>query len=218
MCGRYTLANPEDLHERFETTNALDDLTPHYNIAPGQAMPVVTRNSPNRLEIMRWGLVPVWATDIRIGYRMINARAETVREKPAFRSSFKSRRCLVPISGYYEWKKEGANKQPYYYRLKKEALITLAGLTAQWYDDHGNELQTFTIITTAANSLASEVHDRMPVILTKKDEDIWLDPLTPLPVAEQLLKPFDPDRMESFPVSSDVGNPRNNTSSLINSL
>jgi len=163
MCGRYTLDQVEALRARFMAENGLEGFRATYNAASGQSLPGVTRNSPNCVELMRWGLVPAWADDPKVGYRMINAGAETVAEKPAFRSSFRSKRCLVPVTGYYEWKKEGTKKQPYYYRLREQEAFALAGLSAEWHDAQGNELRSFAVITTAAIELAAEVHDRMPV-------------------------------------------------------
>jgi len=216
MCGRYTLVQTGGLASRFDTQNELKELRPNYNASPGQAMPVVTRNSPNILQIMQWGLVPSWAKDPKIGYKMINARAETVAEKPSFRSALKRRRCLVPATGFYEWKRQGNLKQPMYIRVEDQEIVALAGLYEHWQDPEGNELMSYTIITTTPNSLMESIHDRMPVILPREAEDQWLDsslddPLKLLP----LLIPYSAKQMAAHPVSVEVNSPRNNAPSLL---
>ncbi len=205
----------QKIAERFQSDAAGIELKPSYNIAPGQSLPVVTRNSPNKLEIMKWGLVPSWADDVRIGYKMLNARGETVAEKPAFRSAFKSRRCLVPTNGYYEWKKEAGHKVPYLFRLKGGGLFSFAGLYERWHAAEGNELSTYTVITTRPNTLAEQVHDRMPVILQPGAEDAWLNSETPVEQLLGLLVPYPEEDMEAFPVSSDVNKPVNNSEALV---
>ncbi len=215
MCGRYTLIQTGDLGERFGAPEVPDGLRPSFNAAPGQDLPVVTGGGPHKVEVMRWGLVPSWAKDPRIGYKMINARAETAAEKPSFRASFKSRRCLVPASGYYEWKREGGKKQPYYFTVKGEDLFALAGLWAEWRDENGNALQSFTILTTEPNALAAGVHDRMPVILGREHEASWLDGNTAPKVILETLQPLDPERMEAWPVSARVNSPHHNDPVLI---
>ena len=215
MCGRYVLQQPEELQARFQTENSLD-LRPSYNVAPSKMMPVVTRNSPNRLTLMKWGLVPSWAKDPKIGFKIINARAEGIEDKPSFRLAVRRSRCLVPASGYYEWKKEGSAKIPYLFRLKDQELFAFAGLCECWHDAEGKELLTYTIITTAPNELTAEVHDRMPVILKTEDENEWLDSAVNDPdQAVRLLRTYDAEGMESFPVSAKVGSPANNDPSLI---
>ena len=147
MCGRYTLIETDGLNTCFDADNDLKDLCPNYNVAPGQIMPVVNHNSPNKLELMKWGLVPFWAKDSQIGYKMINARAEGIQDKPSFRSALKTKRCLVPTTGFYEWKKENDIKQPYFIHLKNQEMFSFAGLYETWKDAEGNELKTYTIIT-----------------------------------------------------------------------
>lgn len=219
MCGRYTLFTTEGLEDRFGVGLDGLELQPNYNVAPGQTMPVIVRHGKNELEMMRWGLVPFWAKDEKIGYKMINARAETLQEKPAFRAAFKSRRCLVPASGYYEWLKEGASKTPYLFTLKGEKVFSLAGLYETWTDPQGMQLATYTIITTEPNALAAKVHDRMPAILLPEEEAEWLDNEAVDTVrVTRLLGPFSEDRMESYPVSTAVGDPSNNELTLINPL
>jgi putative SOS response-associated peptidase YedK len=217
MCGRYTLVDPGAIAARYGTANVLEELHPRYNAAPGQGLPVIVREEGKaRAEVMRWGLVPSWAKDPGIGYRMINARAETAAEKPSFRSAFRRRRCLVPTTGFYEWKKEGEAKQPYFIHLKEVDLFSFVGLYERWRDAAGNELATFTILTTEPNVLLRSIHDRMPVILRREDEGMWID--TENKDADGfagLLRPYDPDAMEVYQVSGAVNSPGNEARSLI---
>lgn len=217
MCGRYALIVVGDgsLQRRFSLEELLD-VPPRYNVAPTQTLPVIVRQSPNHIQMMRWGLIPSWAKDATIGTRMINARAETVAEKPAFRTPLRSHRCLVPASGFYEWKREGTSKQPYFIHLKDEPLFAFAGLYDRWRDPQGQDVWSYTIITTAANAVTAPVHDRMPVILRREDEDEWLnadntEPEHLLP----LLRPYPADAMEAYPVSSAVNSPRNDAPDLV---
>ncbi|KPV53102.1 hypothetical protein SE17_11560 [Kouleothrix aurantiaca] len=215
MCGRYTFEPIDDVLERFDIDGAELDLEPNYNVAPTQTMPVVVRNSPNHLEFMRWGLIPSWAKDWKIGYKMINARAETVAEKPAYRKAFASQRCLVPASGFYEWRKTDDGKIPHYIHLKSGELFAFAGLYDVWHDEQGREVHTYTIITTEPNALMYEIHDRMPVILKRQDEEIWVDPaVKDRERLEALLVPYSSDEMEAYPVSPRVNSPRNNDTTL----
>jgi putative SOS response-associated peptidase YedK len=224
MCGRYTLVTASNLYDRFsaEDLGNNPDMMSDYNVAPGRIMPVVTRNSPNKLVMMKWGLVPFWAKDPKIGYKMINARADSLTTKPSFRNAFKKQRCLVPASGFYEWKEsdtktEKGTKQkiPYYIKIKDQGLFAFAGLYDVWKDAEGKEIQTYTIITTKPNSLVDKIHDRMPVIVAEDNESIWLDGSTDENALKELLQPFSAKKMEAYPVSSDVNNPRNNSENLI---
>ena len=168
MCGRYTqtLAGPI-LLSRFRLEETVLDLKPRYNIAPGQEAAVVVREETTTLAAMRWGLVPSWAKEPAIGNRMINARAETITEKPSFKRLIERRRCLVPADGFYEWRREAKGKVPMRFILKSREPFAFAGLWDRWRNPEGAELRTFTIITTAANELMRPVHDRMPVILAR---------------------------------------------------
>jgi putative SOS response-associated peptidase YedK len=216
MCGRYTLANVEGLQDRFDTENRLAGIRPNYNVAPGQSMPVITRNSPNKIEIMKWGFVPSWAKDVKIGYKMINARAEGIEVKPSFRSAIKCRRCLVPATGFYEWKKKEGIKVPMHIRLSDREVFSFAGLWEHWQDKDGNELNTYTIITTSPNGVIAGIHDRMPVILREEEEDMWIDPEIQDPAhVLGLLRPYTEKGMEAYPVSEAVGNVRNNSKELL---
>lgn len=178
MCGRYVFSPSKDMKDRFdliESQQQLFDLEATFNVAPGFNEPVVVQNSPNHLELMRWGLVPPWAKDIRIGYKMINARAETLLQKSSFKKPFMNKRCIVPVSGFFEWQATSEGKEPYYIRVKNEDMFGLAGLYEIAHDAEGRELKTFTIITTSPNKFMAEIHDRMPVIIPKDKLNYWLD-------------------------------------------
>lgn len=206
MCGRFTLGEVRELVTRFSIDHPLVDVPrPRYNIAPGQDVPIVSAEGSRSMTLMRWGLVPFWAKDPKIGNRMINARSESVTEKPAFRSAMKTRRCIVPTTGFYEWKKTGGGKQPYLARLRDERLFGMAGLYERWTSPQKAEMLSFTILTTAANGLMANIHDRMPVILDRRDEGAWLT-LEPLDASElkRIFTPIPPERMEAYAVSSRV--------------
>lgn len=203
MCGRFTLIHPETLQERFATQQALPGLLPRDNIAPGQ--PVVIVTNERELEPARWGLVPRWARDARSGTAPINARAETVAAKPAFREPFRHRRCLIPATGFYEWRATPAGKVPYHFRPTDQEVFGMAGLEGTWIDANGRELRTCAVITTVANELVAPIHDRMPVILSPEDEALWLDPEVADPACLQtLLQPYHARAMEAHPVSTAI--------------
>lgn len=219
MCGRYTLSSKGDEVALLFDLREIPQLPLRYNIAPTQETAVVRvekPGEPRRLDLLRWGLIPYWAKEASIGNRMINARAESVAEKPAFRWSFRKQRCLIPADAFYEWKKEGKAKQPYLIRRKDAKPFAFAGLWARWQDPERGPLDTFTILTTDANELIRPLHDRMPVILDRKDFDLWLDPACDdRERLEPLLKPFDPQQMETFPVSRTVNSPANDVADCI---
>lgn len=237
MCGRYLLkADPRLLERAFgvEFSETPRDLVPRFNIAPTQAVPIV-RGRPVRgraerdltilrrsdegagrkLVIARWGLIPGWAQDPSIGNRMINARAETLGDKPAFRAAFRARRCVVPASGFYEWQRKGRGpKQPYLIRRREGRPIGFAGLWETWQDPATGEVVTScTIITCAPNALMSELHDRMPVILDAADYDAWLDPGSPR--SGELLRPCPDAWLEAVPVSTRVNSPANDDETIL---
>ena len=217
MCGRFTIGEIKELLPRFSIEAPVADMPrPRFNIAPGQDVPIIIKGSPNRLAMMRWGLIPFWSKDPKIGSKLINARAEGVAERPAFRASLKDRRCLVPTTGFYEWRGTGPGKTPYLARRKDDRLFAMAGLYDRWRSPSGEEVTSFTIITTAANELMAKVHDRMPVILSRGDEDLWLSP-GPLPgeELERLFRPFPAERMEAYPVSKLVNDASNDSPELI---
>ena len=209
MCGRYTLKTPPaELAELF----GLGDppaLAPRYNIAPTQPVPAVRSSAGDGREwaLLRWGLVPGWADDPSVGNRMINARAETVAAKAAFRNALKNRRCLVAADGFYEWKREGRQKQPFHIRLRGGGPFAFAGLWERWTKG-GEPLESCTFLTTGPNELMQPLHDRMPVIIAPEDFDLWLDPaVRDAEALAHLLRPFPAERMEAFPVSKHVNSP-----------
>lgn len=193
MCGRFFLDKIDELEDRFElevSDDTLDKLIENFNISPGQNIPVVTRHSPNRLVLMRWGLIPSWSKDAKTGYKMINARVEGIESKPSFRKPLRSQRCLIPASGYYEWKREGKTNTPYSFKPTNSVLIAMAGLYDIWQSPNGQSIHSCAIITTAANNQTKPIHDRMPVILEKDNESAWLDPdITETSEILSILKP-----------------------------
>ena len=215
MCGRFTLRTPANLIIEQFGAKLEDGLAgawkPRYNVAPTQMFPVLL--GPERLlRPMRWGLVPFWAKDPKQGARMINARSETVATKPAFRAAFKKRRCAVPADGYFEWVKQGKQKQPYWIRRQDERPFLMAGLWETWGPpaDDLPQLETFTILTTAANSATAMVHDRMPVILDEDDYDRWLDPeVSQAEGVSDLFEPYDSEAIRVDAVSTRVNSVRN---------
>jgi putative SOS response-associated peptidase YedK len=210
MCGRFTLrSSSTKVAETFGLSEA-PLFEPRYNIAPTQPVAAVRATPEGRqLASLRWGLIPSWADDPSIGYRMINARSETVATKPSFRSAFKNRRCLIPADGYYEWQKTDGKKQPYLIGMRDGTPFAFAGLWEHW--ERGQEpIESCTILTTAANDLTGPIHDRMPVILDPKDFDLWLDPQVQDPKAlEPFLRPHVAETMMAYQVSTLVNNPRN---------
>jgi putative SOS response-associated peptidase YedK len=209
MCGRYTLAVPADeIADLFEVEAPPQLPLPlRYNIAPTQQAPVVRASEEGReLALLRWGLIPSWAKDPSIGNRMINARAEGIAAKPAFRAAFKARRCLVPADGFYEWRKEGRGKQPFYIRRKDRAPFAFAGLWERWRDRAEEETrETFTIITTEPNGLVAPIHNRMPVIIPEEAYDRWFDPEeTGDP---DLLAPYPEEELTAYAISTWVNSP-----------
>ena len=209
MCGRYRLSRRKQIiAEYFDSVPGEEDWSPHYNVAPTQPVPVI-RQSPKEpvreLSLIRWGLIPSWAKDSSVAAKMINARAETASTLPAFRDAFKSRRCLIPADGFYEWKKTGTAKQPYCFEINEGELFAFAGLWDRWRDSNGNVLETFSILTTTPNAVTSPVHDRMPVILEPDGYDLWLDPgMRDVSAASECLKPYDALQMRCHPVSSRI--------------
>lgn len=210
MCGRFTLMlDAEDLQEEFGLAEVPTDFRPRYNIAPSQAVLVLADSTGRRAEWMRWGLVPSWAKDVSIGYKLINARSETVMEKPSFRSAFRSRRCLIFADGFYEWQKSAGKgpSQPFHFTLAGGKLCAFAGLWETWRPPEGEEpLRSCTILTTAANELVAPVHERMPVILNREAAVNWLAASDPSALMG-LLKPFPAENMRASAVSRRVNSP-----------
>lgn len=213
MCGRFSLtAEDFELKERFGVEVDSNIYTPRYNAAPSQKLAVISSDSPGQLSYYRWGLIPYWAKDPSIGYKLINARAETAAEKPSFRQAIKKRRCLVPANGFFEWKQDG-NKQPYFFHLIQKELFAFAGLWESWKDAEGKKIRSFTILTTEANQTMKGIHHRMPVILPRKNEQLWLDVSNEVP--EEILKPFDSEEMDRYAVSSFVNKPVNDSPDIL---
>ena len=213
MCGRFSQA--KDLEELYNEFTFIDEpfddiIKPRYNIAPSQLSPVIiNENGSNKLKMFKWGLVPSWSKDTKIGYSMINARAETISEKPSFKKPFKSQRCLVIADGFYEWQKPDKNtKIPHRFIMKDRKLFTMAGLWDVWKQD-SDPLYTFTTITTSHNELMKPIHDRMPVILPKENRKIWLNPESNEAELKELLVPYDSNKMDKYRVSDVVNSWKN---------
>jgi len=217
MCGRYTLeSDMEFLQQRFKFAISDPDYKPRYNIAPTQDVLTVTNDGERHAQFMRWGLVPFWAKDLKIGYRMINAKAETLAEKASFRNAFKKRRCLVLADGFFEWRKEGKEKIPTYIFLKSREPFAFAGLWETWKSPEDKVIKSCTIVTTEPNPFMEHIHNRMPVMLSEEAEALWLDPLTEDPaVLKPLLVPYPPELMDSYQVSTTVNSPKNEGSEII---
>jgi putative SOS response-associated peptidase YedK len=212
MCGRFTLkTNPRKLAEEF-LLGETPVWEPRFNIAPTQDVAAVRLSAPGgkrEFVRLRWGLVPAWATDVSIGNRMINGQAETATEKPAFRSAIKARRCLVLADGFYEWAKVPGGKQPYYFQMRDGRSFAFAGLWERW-EKGGEPLETCTLLTTSANKVVGQFHERMPLILEPADYDLWLDTSQKSAQSIQpLLRPLRDDALEAYPVSRLVNSPTN---------
>ena len=218
MCGRFTLTLAKDVIESSLGVY-LNELEPSYNIAPTQSvLSIVQGNEEKRAGFMRWGLIPSWAKDKKIGSRMINARSETVDEKPSFKPLLSRRRCLIVADSFYEWDQHGEEKQPYRFSLKDEPVITFAGLWDRWQEED-KEIISCTILTTDANKEMNQFHHRMPVILDNEKREKWLDrSLTDHPSLKSLLTPLPNGALTYYPVTKDVNSPKNNHSELLNSL
>ena len=219
MCGRYTLSDTGDLLTQLGTEPGEIELAPRYNIAPTQDAAVV-RATPEgegrELAMLRWGLIPFWAKDASIGNKMINARSETVAEKTSFKHAFKKRRCAVLADGFYEWQKTGGAKQPFFLHLEGKKPFVLAGLWERWSKGPDGPVESFTILTTDANTTVRPLHDRMPVILPADTWDLWLDPsVDDAEALQRLLVPAPDDVIAFYPVSRQVNSPRNDVPSCL---
>ena len=217
MCGRFALYSSfSAIKEYADVLNEIGEFDKNYNIAPGQITPIVMiEKSKKILEPVKWGLVPFWAKDPKIGYRMINTRAETISEKPSFKTAFKYRRCLIPTNGFYEWRK--TDKQPFYISLINREIFTFAGIWEEWHSSDGSSLRTCSIITTKPNETIQEIHERMPAILSKKAEEEWLANNNQKNLLN-LLKPYDSVEMQMHPVSKAVNYYKNNDSQLLKEI
>lgn len=205
MCGRYALTSPPAvIAERFHLLWT-PELAPHYNIAPGQAIPVVRETGQGReLAYLKWGLIPSWAKEASIGMKLINARGETLADKPAFRSAYRQRRCLVPANAFYEWKVVAGRKQPYCISLRDDGPFGMAGLWEHWQAPDGQVVESCTIVTVDANALIAALHDRMPLIVAPEDYDAWL-----AAESKELPHAVAAGDMRYYPVSPLVSNARN---------
>jgi putative SOS response-associated peptidase YedK len=219
MCGRFTLTvDPAKLMGVFEDFSFPAQFAPRYNISPGQPVLAVPNDDKNKVDFFHWGLIPSWTKDPAISKKLINARSETIAEKPSFRGSFKYKRCLIPADGFYEWKvqSEKKTKTPFFIHMKDRQPFAFAGLWDEWLSPDGNSIRTCTIITTTPNELMSDLHNRMPVILDQQDFGIWLNPI---PQSSEnlnhLFKPFPADRMSAYPVSTRVNTPVTDLPDLI---
>jgi len=218
MCGRFTQSqSAEVIAKAFDVAN-VPTITPRYNIAPTQSVGTILQTGEDSREfrLLRWGLIPSWAKDIQIGAKLINARAETVAEKPSFRSAFRHRRCLVIADGFYEWQPQKRKKQPFYCRLNNGQPFAFAGLWERWEGADGEKIDSCTLITTEANELMNPIHDRMPVILDPKAYDLWLDPqVQKSELLQALLRPYAAEEMTAYPVGTQVNKPVNDSPECI---
>ncbi len=219
MCGRYTLAKPfKSIVTHFKAKTSQQDFKERYNIAPFQTVPtIIQEDNDRRICAFRWGLIPHWAKNESVGMKTINARAETVSEKPSFRDSFRSKRCLIPADGFIEWARNTKEKTPKYINLKSNELFGMAGLWAEWYGN-GKSLQTFSIVTTEANDLIGKVHHRMPVILSPHNYSKWLDPSANSAQLKSLLVPFPSEEMNVRSISKFVNSAKNDSPDCLNPL
>ena len=221
MCGRFTITlEPAFFQQELDLGKVPSEWTPHYNVAPGQNIPVVRNPNTRNVEMLHWGLIPFWAKDKSIGYRMINARSETIREKPSFRNAFKQRRCLILADGFYEWQKpatKGTPKAPFRFTLAGNQPFTFAGLWDTWRDENEKEIQSCTIITCPPNELIKKIHNRMPVILDKNECWKWVENES-LDSLQKMLKPYEAEKMIGYPVSQLVNNPRLDSQEVIKPL
>jgi putative SOS response-associated peptidase YedK len=222
MCGRYTLQTKADkLKKHYNLATISRDIRENFNVAPGQVMPVVTETDDGKpkLELMQWGLIPVWAKDPKIGYKLINARDDTIFDKPMWRNIILKKRCLVPADGFYEWRRPKSTKEfktPFFIHPKHFELFSFAGVWESWKDASGGEHKTYSIITTEPNKEMRAVHNRMPVILGPSEETSWLKPSNATRSSiEPLLRPFEDNGLEIYEVSRDVNSTRNNDKHLV---
>lgn len=215
MCGRYVFFDSEDFTNRYMLDEGQLDYSANYNISPGSYAPVVSRNSPNTVKLMKWGLIPSWSKEFKMQFKTINARLETITSSPLYGPLLMKRRCLIPCNGFYEWT-ENNGKTPHFIHTTDQKTFSMAGLYDIWLDVEGKEFRTYTIITTKANALMSKIHHRMPVILRTKDEDTWLDhSITDKNKILRLLKQYSSEKMEEFEVSTAINSGKINSVDLI---
>ena len=222
MCGRSSLTKQEkELEERFHASFYSEDLErynplPNFNVAPTHMHPVITSKEPDQFHLFRWGLIPFWAKDVKIGYKMINARVETILEKPSYRNAVKKRRCLVPFDGFYEWKKgPKGQKLPFRIITTNVEIFTIAGIWETWKSPDGELIKSFSLLTQKANALVNDIHDRMPAILLPEQEKLWIDEQLSPEEAIKLIEPYPVEWMKAYRVSTAVNNVRENNPDLI---
>lgn len=222
MCGRSSLTkNEKEIEHRFNATFYSEELErynplPNYNIAPTHMCPIIINEDTSHIHVFRWGLIPFWAKDLKIGFKMINARSETLEEKPFFKNCLASKRCLVPLDGFYEWTIADGKKQPHRIQVTDQEIFSVAGLWDKWKDPVSNHIiYSFTIITLPANPFMAHIHDRMPAILSVEKEHLWLEDGLPLSEYAALLSPYPSEMMTSYEVSTAVNNVKNNSPELV---
>ena len=216
MCGRFTLRTPAYAVADALGVTKMPSLTPRYNIAPTQSIPIVRGVGDRECAFVRWGLIPMWFREPVPGSDMINARAETVAEKPSFRAAFKRRRCLVPADGFYEWKAAEGRKRPHFIAMRDNRVFAIAGIWEHWHSPSGDEIESVALITTAANDMLRTVHDRMPAIIAPADFDLWLGwKAPPTEPVTALLRPYWAAEMAVYPVGFGVNNPKNDDDTLV---
>jgi len=217
MCGRFVLiSDGQAIQTAFNLTTAPGDMVPRFNIAPTQPVAVITNEKPQELTYHRWGLIPSWSKDMKIGSTLINARSESVEEKPSFRTAFKKRRCLILVDGFYEWKAlADKNKTPMFIHMKDQQVFAFAGLWEIWNSPEGDEIRTCSILTTDANPFMATIHHRMPVILPPSEYETWLTDDQSPGILRGLLTQYDPDSMTAYEVSKFVNKPANDTPECI---
>lgn len=217
MCGRFTQsADSKKIAKEFEVSE-VPAVEARYNIAPTQeVLAVLEREGEREATFFKWGLVPSWAKDVSMGARLINARSETVAEKPAFRVAFKKRRCIIPADGFYEWRSDGGRKQPFFFRMQDERLFGFAGLWEHWEGEGGEVVNSCAILTTEANEVLRPVHERMPVIIHPDDYKLWLSAgERELDLVKEMLRPYTADEMTGYPVSTSINSPRSQGAKLV---
>jgi len=216
MCGRFSISTPvSELMKRFNIKTSTVIIKPNYNAAPSQNLPVILNESPNELSVARWGFIPVWAKQPNIGYKMINARAETILEKTTFKRAMENYRCLVLADGFFEWKKTDDGKVPYRITLSDGKPFAFAGLWSKWKDDKDIVVNSCTLITTTPNKKIKNIHDRMPVMLEQKEEKKWLDTGIGSEDAAVMLDSYPDDKIKTYEVSTLVNSPKNNSPDVI---
>jgi len=219
MCGRFTLtANPADVQDTFSNFNFTTQFAPRFNIAPSQPILAIPNDDKLTADFFVWGLIPMWAKDPSIGNRLINARGETLAEKPSFRGSYRHKRCLILADGFYEWKSTAGKKTktPYFIHMQNRKPFAFAGLWDHWESPDGSSIKTCTIITTSPNELMESIHDRMPVIVHPRDYGKWLDPAPQTPeTLGPIIKPYPAEAMSAYPVSTSVNSTTNDAPELV---